>query len=249
MLVALVEGSTRTAVAVRQALDSHHLIRVKRLTAATALAKERPVELIVVAWPDRGMPAGPWAEALDEACEQAPLLAVVAPHLVADRRALTASGVRYVPLPVDADELRRLADAMADPASADAWLGDIHLDRRQRRVTRAGHPVELTRREFDLLDHLARNQRIVRSKEQLLEHVWGSALYSENVVEVTVSSLRRKLEAYGPRVIETVRGVGYVCRAAHNGDQDHAMDLMARRQRLIADRDRLLARRDALLAR
>ena len=75
----------------------------------------------------------------------------------------------------------------------------------------AGRPVELTRREFDLLETLARNAGVVVSRERLLELVWGyDFAVDTNVVDVFVSQLRRKLEAGGaPRMIRTVRGVGF----------------------------------------
>ncbi len=81
-------------------------------------------------------------------------------------------------------------------------------------VTRGGRAVELTRREFELLDVFARNPGIVLSRDRLLELVWGYDWAADgNVVDVFVSYLRRKLEADGePRMIQTVRGIGFVLR-------------------------------------
>jgi len=90
---------------------------------------------------------------------------------------------------------------------------DIELDEDARTVTRAGAPIDLTRREFDLLVALLENQQRVLSRSQLLTLVWGFEDYDANVVEVYVSALRRKLEEHGPRLIQTVRGVGYVLRS------------------------------------
>ena len=73
--------------------------------------------------------------------------------------------------------------------------------------------VELTAIEFALLARLCRSPGRVIPKIQLLTDVWGFDHYALNVVEVHVSSLRKKLEAHGPRVIHTVRSVGYVIRA------------------------------------
>ena len=89
---------------------------------------------------------------------------------------------------------------------------DLELDEDARTVVRAGTPIELTRREFDLLLALLESQERVLSRSQLLTMVWGFEDYDANVVEVYVSSLRRKLEEHGPRLIQTVRGVGYVLR-------------------------------------
>jgi len=90
---------------------------------------------------------------------------------------------------------------------------DIELDEDARTVTRAGVSIDLTRREFDLLVALLENKERVLSRSQLLTMVWGFEDYDANVVEVYVSALRRKLEEHGPRLIQTVRGVGYVLRS------------------------------------
>lgn len=91
-------------------------------------------------------------------------------------------------------------------------LGDLLVDESAHRVVRAGQVVELTHREFSLLVMLCRHAGMVLSKVQLLANVWGFEHYDLNVVEVHVSALRKKLEESGPRLIQTVRGVGYVFR-------------------------------------
>jgi DNA-binding response OmpR family regulator len=76
----------------------------------------------------------------------------------------------------------------------------------------AGEPVELTRLEFDLLDTLSAEPRVVFSKEQLLDRVWGSSAYrDDHVVAVHIANLRRKLgdTSDEPRYVRTVHGVGY----------------------------------------
>ena len=90
---------------------------------------------------------------------------------------------------------------------------DVRLDEDSRTVERGGEPIELTRREFDLLLTFLESPERVLSRTQLLSMVWGFEDYDANVVEVYVSTLRRKLEDHGPRLIQTVRGVGYVLRA------------------------------------
>ena len=91
-------------------------------------------------------------------------------------------------------------------------VGDMVIDDVARTVVRSSQSIELTRTEFDLLSVLAKHSGQVLSKVQLLTQVWGFDAYDVNLVEVHVSSLRRKLEAHGPRLVETVRGVGYVLR-------------------------------------
>lgn len=86
---------------------------------------------------------------------------------------------------------------------------DVVIDLAAHLVERAGVPVELTRTELALLVELMRRAGQVVSKSELLERLWGTTPVKGNVVEVHVSSLRRKLEEHGPRLIHTVRGVGY----------------------------------------
>jgi two-component system OmpR family response regulator len=89
---------------------------------------------------------------------------------------------------------------------------DLVLDEAARAAWRADQPLELTPTEFQLLAYLlARRGRAV-SKAELLTQVWGYGSYDPNLVEVRISSLRRKLEACGPRIIHTARGHGYTVR-------------------------------------
>lgn len=92
--------------------------------------------------------------------------------------------------------------------------GDLRIDGARRRVQRGSREIELTKREFHLLEILIRNQGIVLSRERLLELVWGYDFeVNTNVVDVFVGYLRRKLEDDGkPRLIHTVRGIGFVLR-------------------------------------
>lgn len=115
------------------------------------------------------------------------------------------------------------ADALEDRLSgfdvgADDYLtkpfsvADLVVDEGARLARRGDEPVELTRTEFDLLLAFGRRRGQAMSKEYLLAAVWEFESYDPNLVEVHVSSLRRKLEAHGPRLVHTVRGVGYVLR-------------------------------------
>jgi two-component system response regulator MprA len=89
-------------------------------------------------------------------------------------------------------------------------FADIELDLGTRQVSRDGRSVDLTRREFDLLELLMRRPRQVLTREQVLDHLWGFDFEGDtNVVEVHVSALRSKLGDEDKRLIRTVRGVGY----------------------------------------
>ena len=126
----------------------------------------------------------------------------------------------YVVKPFERQELlarlRALLRRRPPRGSASLSLSDLRLNPDTREVFRGERAIELTTREFELLEFLMRNERLVVSRERLLEEVWGYAPLAEtNTVDVFVSNLRRKLEAGGePRLLHTVRGAGYVMRAA-----------------------------------
>ena len=112
--------------------------------------------------------------------------------------------------------LRALLRRRPPRGSAFLTVGDLKLNPDTREVARGDREIELTGREFELLEYLMRNERLVVSRESLLDDVWGYAPFAEtNTVDVFVSNLRRKLEGGGEsRILHTVRGAGYVLRAA-----------------------------------
>ena len=88
-------------------------------------------------------------------------------------------------------------------------VGDLLIDEQGGWVTREGQDIPLTATELRVLTFLVRHRGQALSKDQVLTQVWGYDAYDPNLVEVHVSALRRKLEHAGPRVIHTVRGIGY----------------------------------------
>jgi two-component system response regulator PrrA len=149
-----------------------------------------------------------------------PICVLSARDEIQDRVAgLEAGADDYVIKPFDLEELvARLRALLRRGPSSEGdviRVGDLIIDPSQRMVTRAGREVTLTRREFELLEELARHRNVVLSRQQLLETVWGYDFEVEgNVVDVFIGYLRRKLEADGEeRMIHTVRGVGFVLRA------------------------------------
>jgi two-component system response regulator MprA len=158
--------------------------------------------------------------ALRAAGDDVPVLMLTARDEVADRVAgLDAGADDYLPKPFALEELlarlrallRRIGAGESGPVLR---LADLTLDPASRDVTRGERPVRLTRTEFALLELLLRNQRRVLPRERILEEVWGYDFpTTANSLEVYVGYLRRKTEAMGePRLIHTVRGVGYVAR-------------------------------------
>lgn len=109
----------------------------------------------------------------------------------------------------------RSVDASAQTASMDTLtLGDLRLVTASRQVTRAGETIELTKTQYDLLEYLLRNRDIVLTRDQILTHVWGySYTGNSNVVDVYVRYVRNNIhDTDESRIIETVRGIGYVIR-------------------------------------
>ncbi len=150
-----------------------------------------------------------------------PILMVTARHEVADRVAGLDSGADdYLPKPFALDELlarvRALLRRSTPPADESSLVhfADIEMDLGSRRVTRAGLEVELTKTEFDLLQILMENSGIVLTREKIYEEIWGFDFETNSKsLDVYVGYLRRKLEPDdSPKLIHTVRGVGYVLR-------------------------------------
>lgn len=122
--------------------------------------------------------------------------------------------------PVQLDEVVTRVEVMLRRVAPTSTLaaGDVTIDLDGHAAWRADHRLDLTDIEFDVLTDLVRNVGVVVSKRQLLTEVWGFGDYPVNLAEVHVCALRRKLEVYGERVIETVRSHGYIIRdAPHPG--------------------------------
>ena len=150
-----------------------------------------------------------------------PVLFLTAKDAVEDRIAgLTAGGDDYVTKPFSLEEvvarlrgLMRRAGAMDVRPSSVITVGDLTLDEDSREVYRGGDLVELTATEFELLRYLMRNTRRVLSKAQILDHVWDYDFGGDGgVVETYIGYLRRKLDHSEPKLIQTIRGVGYTLR-------------------------------------
>jgi two-component system, OmpR family, response regulator MprA len=124
----------------------------------------------------------------------------------------------YLVKPFEREELlariRALLRRRPPRGSASLVVGNLRLNPATREAYRGDRQLELTAREFELLEHLMRNERIVVSRQSLLDEVWGYHPFAEtNTVDVFISNLRRKLELGGePRVLHTIRGAGYVLR-------------------------------------
>jgi two-component system, OmpR family, response regulator MprA len=158
---------------------------------------------------------------LRERGSRVPVLMLTARETVGDRVAgLDAGADDYLAKPFALEELLARIRALlrrSAPAADDLLrFADLELDTGTREVRRGGRPIDLTRTEFHLLELLLRNPRQVLTRSLILERVWGYDFGpTSNSLDVYVGYLRRKTEADGePRLIHTVRGVGYALREA-----------------------------------
>jgi DNA-binding response OmpR family regulator len=149
-----------------------------------------------------------------------PILMLTARAETEDRVAGLDSGADdYLVKPFERQELlariRALLRRRPPRGAASLIVGDLTLNPDTREVRRGEREIELTNREFELLEFLMRNERLVVSRERLLDEVWGyDPLAATNTIDVFISNLRRKLEAGGePRLLHTKRGAGYVLKA------------------------------------
>jgi two-component system OmpR family response regulator len=150
-----------------------------------------------------------------------PIIFLTARDATEDKiRGLSGGGDDYMTKPFSLEELvarirtilRRTGQATAD--SARLVFEDLEMDEESREVNRAGEAIDLTATEYRLLRYLMLNPRRVLTRAQLLDHVWNYDFGGDGrVLETYVSYLRKKLDAHGPSLIKTVRGVGYALQA------------------------------------
>jgi DNA-binding response OmpR family regulator len=150
---------------------------------------------------------------------QVPIIMLTAKDEIPDRVAgLNAGADDYVTKPFSIEELLARVKARlrrTQPEDPDGFeFEDLTLNRLTREVYRNTQLIELTAKEFDLLEYLLRHPRQVMTRDQILEKVWGYDFMGEsNIIEVYIRALRLKLEISKPkRLLHTVRGVGYVLR-------------------------------------
>jgi two-component system response regulator MprA len=219
--VLVVEDDTDIAGVLRRSLDKEgYQVRVAA-DGETALAESSVFEPDAVVL-DLGLPKLDGVEVCRRlrAGGDVPILMLTARDALDARvEGLDSGADDYLVKPFERDELlarlRALLRRRPPRGSAFLVVGDLRLNPDSREVFRGDREVGLTAREFELLEHLMRNERLVVSRQALLDEVWGYHPFAEtNTVDVFISTLRRKLEAGGePRVLHTVRGAGYVLRA------------------------------------
>ena len=183
------------------------------------IARENSFDLLMLDWMVPGLSGIEICRRLRSTGSKVPVILLTAKDEVADRVAgLDAGADDYVLKPFSIEELlarvrsnlRRTQEVDEDELTFE----DLTLNRRTREVFRGERLIDLTAKEFDLLDYLLAHPRQVFTRDQILERVWGYDFTGDsNIIEVYILYLRLKLEERGEkRLIHTVRGVGYALR-------------------------------------
>ncbi len=219
--VLVVEDDAEIAVALRRSLrlESYDVSLAETGEAALREAADFEPDAVVL---DLGLPRLDGVEVcrrLRSAGDVPILILTARDGLDARVEGLDSGADDYLVKPFERQELlarlRALLRRRPPRGSAFLVIGDLRLNPETREVLRGDRRLDLTAREFELLEYLMRNERLVVSRQQLLEDVWDYHAFAEtNTVDVFISTLRRKLETGGEsRVLHTVRGAGYVLRA------------------------------------
>ena len=217
--VLIVEDAEAIRLAVQSALQSAgHAVRERAdgRQLETDLAEFRPDVVIL----DVMLPGRDGFALLEvvRARSDAGVVILTARDAVDDRlRGLTAGADDYVIKPFVLPEVVARVNALLrrmGRMQSVLVIGDLVVDPLAATVRRGSAEITLTATEFKLLCYLAEHRGQVVTKTQILSAVWGFDAYDPNLVEVFVSALRRKLETNGPRLLHTLRGLGYVLRVA-----------------------------------
>lgn len=186
---------------------------------ALTLVRESSPDMILLDWMLPGMSGVEICRRLRSTGSKVPIIFLTARDEISDRVAgLDAGANDYVVKPFSIEELlarirAHLRQIQTDDSNV-LKFQDLKLDRLTRQVFRGTRSIELTVKEFDLLEYLLSNPRQVFTRDQILEKVWGYDFMGDsNIIEVYIRYLRLKLEDQNEkRLLHTIRGVGYVVR-------------------------------------
>lgn len=182
-------------------------------------ARDTEPDLVLLDWMMPGLSGVEVCRRLRSTGFKEPVILLTAKDDVSDRVAgLDAGADDYIVKPFSIEELLARVRAHLrrnQPQEVDTLqFQDLTLNRKTREVKRSSRSIELTAKEFDLLEYLIAHPRQVLTRDRILEEVWGYDFMGDsNIIEVYIRYLRLKLEAEGEkRLIQTVRGVGYVLK-------------------------------------
>jgi DNA-binding response OmpR family regulator len=217
----LVEDDPKLAefIAAELRLEGYRVTIAPNGIDGLAMARDSQPDLLILDWLLPGISGLDLCLRLRNTGIQAPIIMLTAKDEVPDRVAgLNAGADDYVTKPFSIEELLARVKARlrrTHPDQPDTLeFADLILNRLTREVYRDAQLIELTAKEFDLLEFLLRHPRQVMTRDQILAQVWGYDFMGEsNIIEVYIRALRIKLEVSHPkRLVHTVRGVGYVLR-------------------------------------
>jgi DNA-binding response OmpR family regulator len=216
MRVLVVEDEERLAAVLARGLGEAGHDVVVRHTGPDGLlaASDESFDVVVLDWMLPGQDGPSVCRTMRSRGVRTPVLMLTARQAVPDRiTGLDAGADDYLGKPFSFDELLARLRVIARRLAPDALLtvGDLEIDQERRSVTRAGCPVELTTREFDILVLLASRAGKLVTRFAILEAVWdGEADLRSNVIDVYIANLRAKVDKpFGRATIETLRGAGY----------------------------------------
>ena len=219
--ILVVEDEAKLAQFIKLELEFENYQVTVATDGLTGLSSARQIQpdLILLDWMLPGISGPEICRRLRQTGDKVPIILLTAKDEVSDRvTGLDAGADDYVIKPFSIEELlaRVRANLRRDSQEESEVLqfGDLTLNRSTREVFRAKRLIELTAKEFDLLEYLLSHPRQVLTRDQILERVWGYDFMGDsNIIEVYVRYLRLKLEQSNEsRLIQTVRGVGYVLR-------------------------------------
>ncbi len=226
MRVLVVEDEKKLAGFIKQALkeDGHAIDVCHDGDEASQLATEEAYDAIILDLQLPGRDGLMILRDLRKKGKATPVLILTARDTVKDRvRGLDEGADDYLTKPFSLDELRARLRALFRRGQAGSSIlkfEDLSMNLIDRLVLRGTREIELTAKEFSLLEYFLRNPRKALTRSSIAEHVWDFNFeWQSNVLEVFVNALRKKTEADGePRLIHTVRGVGYVLKEAADED-------------------------------
>ena len=202
--------------------EGHQVALAHRGDIALSLAKTEAFDLIVLDLMLPGMSGFEVSQKLRKAHVQTPILVLTARDTESDLvRALDGGADDYLTKPFSLHVLLARVRAVARrgdiPQPVCLEAGPLSLNTSSREVTRNGLPIELTPREYSLLELLMKNKTRVLPRSSIVEAIWGwDASISENTLDVFIRSLRHKIEQPDmPKLIRTVRGIGYRIQTPH----------------------------------
>ncbi len=222
--ILLVEDDPKLAefVALELSLEGYQVTIANTGIEGLSIARETSPDLLILDWMLPGISGLDLCMRLRKTGIQVPIIMLTAKDEIPDRvMGLNSGADDYVTKPFSMEELlarinarlRRTQIAESDQLAFE----DVRLSSLTREVYRGDQLIELTAKEFDLLEFLLRHPRQVMKRDQILEEVWGYEFMGEsNIIEVYIRALRLKLESNTPkRIIHTIRGVGYVLRESN----------------------------------